>query len=221
MAHRSPLTLRLARESVAGIRQRGGKHGEAQLGELFRHRRGAPTESAGGRNASVAAAGADAAPPPFRFSRLGPKGINRQLGEPNRKKVGNAMASGGGPASQIPAGFTYLGQFIDHDLTFDKTSVMLGANVSPAAAAAGPLAEPRPRLALRGAGPRTRSRPSSTRRTGSTSRWARPSRSSGIPAKDGFDLPAAPATRWRRSARRSSPIRATTRTSRSPRRTSR
>jgi hypothetical protein len=35
-------------------------------------------------------------------------------------------------ASQIPAGFTYLGQFIDHDLTFDKTQVMLGANISPA-----------------------------------------------------------------------------------------
>ena len=37
-----------------------------------------------------------------------------------------------GAASQIPAGFTYLGQFVDHDLTFDKTSVMLGQNVSPA-----------------------------------------------------------------------------------------
>ena len=36
------------------------------------------TESAGGRDASVAAAaGADAAPPPFRFSRLGPKGVNQ------------------------------------------------------------------------------------------------------------------------------------------------
>ena len=33
---------------------------------------------------------------------------------------------------QIPAGFTYLGQFIDHDLTFDKTAVMLGEHVSPA-----------------------------------------------------------------------------------------
>jgi hypothetical protein len=70
----------------------------------------------GGRNgagaAAIAAAAADAAPP-FRFSRMGPKGVNRQLGEPNRKKVGNKMAAGG--VSQIPAGFTYLGQFIDHD----------------------------------------------------------------------------------------------------------
>jgi hypothetical protein len=32
----------------------------------------------------------------------------------------------------IGAGFTYLGQFIDHDLTFDKTALMEGADVSPA-----------------------------------------------------------------------------------------
>jgi hypothetical protein len=32
-----------------------------------------------------------------------------------------------------PAGFTYLGQFIDHDLTFDKTNVMLGEHVRPTA----------------------------------------------------------------------------------------
>jgi hypothetical protein len=99
------------------------------------------SESVGGRElgddppivaaAARAGAGPAAAPPPFRFSRLGPKGANKQLGEPNRKKIGGAMAVGGGGQSQIPAGFTYLGQFIDHDLTFDKTSVMLGANVTP------------------------------------------------------------------------------------------
>jgi len=53
------------------------------------------TESAGGRNGTVATA-ALAGAPPFRFSRMGPKGINRQLGEPNRTKVGNEMAAGGG-----------------------------------------------------------------------------------------------------------------------------
>jgi heme peroxidase len=97
-------------------------------------------ESVGGRDtgegppivAAAAAAGAAGGAPPFRFSRLGPKGVNRQLGEPNRKKLGNAMAVAGGGQSQVPAGFTYLGQFIDHDLTFDKTTVMLGANVNPA-----------------------------------------------------------------------------------------
>src|SRR5215211_793070 len=97
-------------------------------------------ESVGGREtgddppivAAAAVAGAADGTPPFRFSRLGPKGVNRQLGEPNLKKVGAAMAVAGGGQSQIPAGFTYLGQFIDHDLTFDKTSVMFGANVTPA-----------------------------------------------------------------------------------------
>ena len=94
------------------------------------------SESAGGREAAPAAlavaARADAAPP-FRFSRMGPNGRGRQLAEGIRKKLGNAMAHGGGGASQIPAGFTYLGQFVDHDLTFDKTTVMLGTAVSPAA----------------------------------------------------------------------------------------
>src|SRR5918995_5147510 len=88
-------------------------------------------ETVGGREPTLAAT-AEAATPPFRFSRMGPKGTQRQLTESNRKKLGNAIAAGGGGASQIPAGFTYLGQFIDHDLTFDKTNVMLGEHVSPA-----------------------------------------------------------------------------------------
>ena len=33
---------------------------------------------------------------------------------------------------QMPAGFTYLGQFIDHDLTFDKSALMEGVDISPA-----------------------------------------------------------------------------------------
>jgi heme peroxidase len=70
--------------------------------------------------------------PPFRFSRMGPSGSGLQLGEANLKKIGAAMASGGGGASQVPSGFTYLGQFIDHDLSFDKTQVMLGQNVTAA-----------------------------------------------------------------------------------------
>jgi hypothetical protein len=85
------------------------------------------TESAGGRTLALAVSA-----PPFRFSRMGPHGVNKQLAEANRVKVGNRMTVGGGGASQVPAGYTYLGQFIDHDLTFDKTQVMLGANVSPA-----------------------------------------------------------------------------------------
>jgi hypothetical protein len=69
---------------------------------------------------------------PFRFSRLGPKGTPR-LSVQNLTKVANAMTKGGGGQTGIPAGFTYLGQFIDHDLTFDATTVALGEDVSPAA----------------------------------------------------------------------------------------
>ena len=42
------------------------------------------------------------------------------------------MTLAGGGHTGIPAGYTYLGQFIDHDLTFDATSAALGEDVSPA-----------------------------------------------------------------------------------------
>jgi hypothetical protein len=87
------------------------------------------SESVDGRPRTLAAA-VEAATPPFRFSRMGPRGT--ALGEANRRKLANAMTAGGGGNTGIPAGFTYLGQFVDHDLTFDKTAVMLGQNVSPA-----------------------------------------------------------------------------------------
>ena len=73
----------------------------------------------------------EAATVPFRFSRMGPSGFNHQITDAVRRKVAEAMTAGGGGAGKIPAGFTYLGQFADHDLTFDKTQVMLGENVSP------------------------------------------------------------------------------------------
>ena len=73
---------------------------------------------------------ASATVPPFRFSRMGPKG--RQLPRALRVKLGRAMTSGTNRNGNIPAGFTYLGQFVDHDLTFDFTDVALGADVSPA-----------------------------------------------------------------------------------------
>ena len=70
------------------------------------------SESVGGRElgddppivaaAARRGAGPAAAAPPFRFSRLGPKGANKQLGEPNRKKIGGAMAVGGGGAVAGP-----------------------------------------------------------------------------------------------------------------------
>jgi hypothetical protein len=110
-------------------------------------------EQAGGRPHARAAAAAGT--PPFRFSRCGPKGT--PLGPAVTKKIANAMVSGPGSAddggsSNIPAGYTYLGQFIDHDLTMDKTDVELGEDVPPAQLVQGRS----PRLdldSLYGAGP--------------------------------------------------------------------
>ena len=48
---------------------------------------------------------------------MGPKGTGKQLGEPNRRKIAQAMTAGNLAPGRISAGFTYLGQFIDHDLT--------------------------------------------------------------------------------------------------------
>jgi len=56
------------------------------------------SEAVGGRNGAVPkalASAAVAAAPPFRFSRMGPKGTGKQLGDPNRRKIANAMAVGG------------------------------------------------------------------------------------------------------------------------------
>jgi len=68
----------------------------------------------------------------FRFSRLGPKG-QAPDGE-TRKSLALAMtATGAQPDSAdptVPAGFTYLAQFIDHDLTMDNTDKSLGENVT-------------------------------------------------------------------------------------------
>ncbi|MGK5632238.1 peroxidase family protein [Streptomyces sp. URMC 123] len=70
----------------------------------------------------------------FRFSRLSrEKGV--QLGEEARAALAEAMTSpepGPAPDSQpgVPAGYTYLGQFVDHDLTLDNTRVGLGEPVS-------------------------------------------------------------------------------------------
>ncbi len=90
-------------------------------------------EALGGRRVAAVAAAADAATvPPFRFSRMGPKGTGRQLGEANRTRIAEAMTVDNLTASQLPAGFTYLGQFIDHDLTFDKSALMEGVDISPA-----------------------------------------------------------------------------------------
>jgi Animal haem peroxidase len=89
--------------------------------------------SAGGRRAAAAdeppGARASAKEPAFRFRRIGPKG--KQLPEATLRRLADAMTEAGGGNTGIPAGYTYLGQFIDHDLTMDRTDVMFGASVAP------------------------------------------------------------------------------------------
>ncbi|MCG8923325.1 heme peroxidase family protein [Lentzea sp. CC55] len=68
----------------------------------------------------------------FRFSRLGPKGPRTD--EETRTALATAMtANVPQPDSAdpvVPAGFTYLGQFVDHDLTMDRTESQLGQDVN-------------------------------------------------------------------------------------------
>ena len=122
-------------------------------------------ESVGGRQETLAVAPAT---PPFRFSRMGPSGIRRQLAVPSRRRLAQAMVAGAEVPSQIPAGFTYLGQFVDHDLTFDKTSVMLGELISPADLRAGRARRASTSTRSTARARRIRTRPSSTRPTAST-----------------------------------------------------
>ncbi len=96
-----------------------GKHGREQY---F-------IEGEGSFATAVARTAADEAPP-FRFSRLGPRG--KKLDASIRGKVARAMTAGPQRDGRIPAGFTYLGQFVDHDLTFDATTVAFGENITPA-----------------------------------------------------------------------------------------
>ena len=151
------------------------------------------SESIGGRDgdaaarvAGVTATAADATPP-FRFSRMGPNGAGKQISEGVALKVGREMAAGGGGSGPIPAGFTYLGQFIDHDLSFDKTTVMLGQNVSPAQM----LQARSPALdldSLYGAGPGD---PESAKFYSDDRhlKMGKTVAQGGFPAKNGFDLP--------------------------------
>ena len=69
----------------------------------------------------------------FRFSRLGPKGT--PVDPALLAKVATAMTDVQAvqPVSAdppVPAGFTYLGQFVDHDLTMDATAKAFGENVT-------------------------------------------------------------------------------------------
>jgi hypothetical protein len=144
-------------------------------------------ESVGGRERTLART-VEAEAPAFRFSRMGPGGRDHQVGDATRRKLGEAMAIGGGGASQIPAGFTYLGQFIDHDLTFDRTSVTLGDSVS-----ATELLQARsPSLdldSLYGAGPTDPESAKFYEADGIHLKMGRTVAFEGEAGRDGFDLP--------------------------------
>jgi hypothetical protein len=156
------------------------------LGEGLLSEAGEPEED--GHRAPVAAAAAApaAAPAPkFRFRRVLPKGT--QPGTPLRKKLAQAMTEGGGGFGQVPAGYTYLGQFVDHDLTFDKTTVAFGQNVSAADLVQGRS----PSLdldSLYGNGP---SNPGSAKfyKDDRHLKMGKTEAVDGLPAKQGFDLP--------------------------------
>ncbi|GLZ36907.1 heme peroxidase family protein [Actinokineospora sp. NBRC 105648] len=65
----------------------------------------------------------------FRFSRLGPKGPRTD--EDLRVALATAITDAAAqPDSTVPAGFTYLGQFVDHDLTMDRTETQLGTDLT-------------------------------------------------------------------------------------------
>ena len=100
--------------------------GEGLFGDPATAPATAPVDDAPAR-ARAAAAAAE-----FRFSRLGPRG--KKLPEGLLRKVAKAMtAADTGGNGNIPAGYTYLGQFVDHDLTFDDTTVALGDSIGPGA----------------------------------------------------------------------------------------
>jgi hypothetical protein len=143
-------------------------------------------ETVGGRDRTLAPT-VEAQVPPFRFSRMGPSGSGHQLPEANRRRLAEAITVGGGGDSQIPAGFTYLGQFVDHDLTFDKTSVMLGEDVSPAEL----LQARSPSLdldSLYGAGPADPASEKFYEADGIHLKMGKTLAAEGLPGMDGFDL---------------------------------
>jgi hypothetical protein len=180
-------------EADHGVRPGHGSESFFIIGEgLLAEARGGRAAEAEPEDARTAAAAAPAAAkaPPFRFSRMGPKGA-RPLARAIRKKVAQEMTQGGGADSNIPAGYTYLGQFIDHDLTFDKTKVSLGANVAPVDLLQGRS----PSLdldSLYGAGPNDPRSEKFFDSSGRKFKLGKTVSELGIPAKQDFDLPRDP-----------------------------
>ena len=151
--------------------------GEGLLGESIGGREARPVVASAAASAAAAAVplledGPARCQPPARRAE---QAADRQRDGRARRRL----------RSQIPAGFTYLGQFIDHDLTFDKTTVTLGTNVTPAQ-----LIQARsPSLdldSLYGAGPQE---PASADFYEADGLHLRMGTTAGPPTRQGFDLP--------------------------------
>lgn len=70
----------------------------------------------------------------FRFCRMFPDLAKFQPDDAGLIALGEALADPfvpGAGNSEIPAGFTYLGQFIDHDITFDRTDGIPDGQLDP------------------------------------------------------------------------------------------
>ncbi len=98
------------------------------------------------------------------------------------------MVVGGGGDGRIPAGYTYLGQFVDHDLTMDPSGLKLGEDVSPAEMVQGRS----PRLdldSLYGAGPGDPESAKFYEADGLHMKVGTTIPAEGVKAKTGHDLP--------------------------------
>ena len=145
-------------------------------------------ETVGGRQPTLAAA-AEALTPPFRFSRMGPKGTDRQLSDSNpqedraprwlRAEAVRRRSPLGSPTSASSSTTTSrsTGRTSCSARTFPRQSCCRHAHrASTSTRCTGP-------------GRRTPSRPSSTRRMACTCKMGKTVATGGIPAMDGFDLP--------------------------------
>jgi hypothetical protein len=98
-----PVAIGLSRHGIPGLRGQVAASEGAHYGRLFRD-----LEPRGQRDVRDPEVDADL----------------RSLGRAMIKRPGTFN-----PSTRIPAGFTYFGQFVDHDLTFDPTSTLGRRNV--------------------------------------------------------------------------------------------
>ncbi|MDT5015044.1 MAG: hypothetical protein QOD39_1204, partial [Mycobacterium sp.] len=120
----------------------------------------------------------------FRFSRIGPQGTpaSNQL---VTELAGAITDTAPDQDGDIPSGYTYLGQFVDHDLTMDKSGSAFGSDITVDELVQGRS----PALdldSLYGRGPAEQPQ---FYTNGLHIKMGSTAAGSGLPAFDGFDLP--------------------------------